>query len=1146
MRNSTYSIVNRIGCILIATLCTLALHAGVHNYANQSVLANGNWVKIQVEQNGIYCLTYEELANAGLNPQEVRIYGYGGAMLKENFTLPKVDDLPPVAFYMHTGDDAVFGKGDYILFYGQGNISWEYNNGYYTHTTNPYSRYGYYFLTDNAGEQHIITTEKEAIPSTNALAVNTYYSYQLHEEEKLNLIATNPAEALEGGGREWYGETILPNTSIQVPFRFQSINTNYPMMCRATAAASSRDISTLTLQINNTDRAMLAGGINPQDFFTKAYPVEIAMNNIPALDNEVKVTLQFSNNNSASKAYLNYIEITAVCDLHLHGPWLAFSNPSHYLSGQNSEYILTGATPSTEVWDITNPQNIIRKQIRYDANGTIHFVADNKQIGNFIAVNTLSREWLKPTIVGKVPNQNLHSIQQADYIIVTNEAFWNASLRLAKAHETIDGMSYAVVTDQQVYNEFSSGTPDASAIRWFAKMLYDRATTNQEKPKNLLLMGDGTYDNRKLSAKSGEAFMITYQAANSTNETKAYATDDYFGFLEDNDGISGSFFYDPRAKMRLGVGRLPVRSTEQAEAVVDKIIKYMNNTNLGKWKQQLCFLADDGDHNLHTKISDEAAELVRVKNPDFIVNKIYLDAYTQEVTASTERYPLAYNQFTNLLHSGTLFMNYSGHGSSGNICSEMFLSLKDVQDMTNENQGFWMLATCNYSHFDRAETSSAEEAVLNPHGGAIGVLSACRTVYASANSWINKYFCDTLFSHQSPYHYNMTIGEATYKAKNMTGNDENKMSYVLLGDPALRLNYPTHHQVVMTSTPDTLHALSKHTMQGYIRTDQVQENDNDTAYWFNGKLQINVYDKMQQTTTQDNDEPDAQKKVNYTFNDYANRLFSGETDVVNGKFSFTFMLPKDIRYNYGNARFVYYAYDTNYGEEAVGHYHQFVVGGSSPLIKKDSIGPELHIYLNNPAFVNGGKTHEFPHFYADIYDENGINMVGSGIGHDLLLVIDQDDKQSYILNDYFNTQNNSYQHGQVSYRLSEMSEGMHKLKFRAWDLHNNSSTATLDFEVVKGLLPTIYSVVTYPNPAPQSSTITIHIEYDKPDDLMEATLMLYDMSGRLVHSQTETYTDNIYLPLGEIGISPGIYLYQLSIRSSKSGYSNYASKIIVL
>jgi hypothetical protein len=335
-------------------------------------------------------------------------------------------------------------------------------------------------------------------------------------------------------------------------------------------------------------------------------------------------------------------------------------------------------------------------------------------------------------------------------------------------------------------------------------------------------------------------------------------------------------------------------------------------------------------------------------------------------------------------------------------------------------------------------------------------------------------------------------------------------------------------------------------MEGYIRTNQWQDTNQDTAYWFNGKLQINVYDKMQQTTTQDNDEPDAQKKVEFTFNDYANRLFSGETEVVNGKFSYTFMLPKDIRYNYGNARFVYYAYDSEYGEEAVGHNHHFVVGGSSPLIKKDSIGPELKIYLNNPAFVNGGKTHEYPHFYADIYDENGINMVGSGIGHDLLLVIDQDHKQSYILNDYFNTQNNSYQHGQVSYRLSEMSEGMHQLKFRAWDLHNNSSTATLDFEVVKGLLPTIYSVVTYPNPAPTASTVTIHIEYDKPDDLMEATLMLYDMSGRLVHSQTETYTDNIYLPLGEIGVGPGIYLYQLSIRSTKSGYSNYVSKIIVL
>jgi hypothetical protein len=464
----------------------------------------------------------------------------------------------------------------------------------------------------------------------------------------------------------------------------------------------------------------------------------------------------------------------------------------------------------------------------------------------------------------------------------------------------------------------------------------------------------------------------------------------------------------------------------------------------------------------------------------------------------------------------------------------------DIQKMTNANQGFWFMATCSFAHFDGAITSAAEEAVLNPHGGAIGVLAACRTVYATQNTILNRNLCDTLFGHKNVFNYNMTLGEATRCAKNMTGRDPNKMPFILLGDPALKLNTPTNYQVKTITKLDTLNALSVQTIEGYIQTEE-----GDTATWFNGKLDITIFDKMQQITTRDNDEPIENNKVKLNYNDYPNTLFTGKTDVVDGKFEMTFMVPKDIRYNYGAGRIVYYAYDEETREEAVGHFEDFIIGGSSTVEAQDSIGPELHIYLNNPAFMDGDATYEFPHFYADIYDENGINTVGTGIGHDLLMIIDADPKQTYVLNDYFSASNNSYQQGQVSYKMAEQSEGMHSLTFRAWDLYNNSSIASLNYQVVKGMDPQIYKVVTYPNPVASTESLNIQIEYDQPDEVIQTAIYLYDISGKLVLTHTQKGAEGIRWNMGHMNVAPGIYVYQVNIKTTTSNYVSKAGKIIV-
>jgi hypothetical protein len=385
----------------------------------------------------------------------------------------------------------------------------------------------------------------------------------------------------------------------------------------------------------------------------------------------------------------------------------------------------------------------------------------------------------------------------------------------------------------------------------------------------------------------------------------------------------------------------------------------------------------------------------------------------------------------------------------------------------------------------------------------------------------------------------MTLGEATYIAKNQTGNRINKLPYILLGDPAIRLNYPTNYQIQTTSKLDTLHALSIQTICGYIETP-----NHDTAYWFNGKLDVTIFDKMQEIETRDNDEIRESEKVKLKYNDYPNILFIGQTDVIDGKFEVTFMVPKDIRYNYGRGRIAYYAHDTESHEEAIGHYEDFIIGGSSSVIAQDTIGPELNIYLNNINFSSGNETHEFPHFYAEIYDENGINTAGTGIGHDLVMVIDNDAKQTYVLNPYFQAKNNSYQEGRVSYKMAEQQEGHHTLTFRAWDLCNNSSTASLNFQVVKGFQPQLYSVIAYPNPVTSTGVLHISVEHDRPDDIVEYTMNLYNLNGQLIHTHTQ-YDNHIQWNMADLNTPTGIYIYQLTIKTPSSNYISKAGKLII-
>ncbi len=1110
----------RILYILLMIGWSLPMMAGIHSYADQSVLNSGHWVKIRVSESGICRMSFTQLRDAGIDPAKVQVFGYGGAMKTQDFSIKNIDDLPHVP---------VIKGEDYILFYAQGPISWSYNGERFVHTRNTYSNYGYYFLTDSEAG---IAEEEAPVPSGTPTEVYDYRMYQVHELDSVNLVDRS---GIAGGGREFYGEQFIVGRKRSFVLQTPNALEGEQITAVINAAAYSNNTSYFSSILNTTTSSLRIEGIRSDDFYSFGKTGTVTIKS-PAAAEQQQVSMTLQNSAAGALGWLNYIELTTPCALRMTGSWMPVRTTVNYRSSTPVRFHLSGADANTQVWDITNLAQITRVPVTLSGNELQWTGTQADGIHEYVVINTRGNRFVSAQVMGEVKNQNLHALRNIDYIIICPEGYESISEDLARAHEKKEGITWAVVTDQQVYNEFSSGTPDATAYRWLMKMLYDRADGVNAKPRWLLLMGHGTYDNRKLSAYSGSNLLLCYEAVNSVNEVQAYATDDYFGYLEDHEGTS-----DTNATMDIGVGRLPVNNTDEARAVVDKIIRYMRNDLPGKWKNQIVYLADDGENGSHAITAEGSAELVRLKNPDFVVNKIYLDAYPQEVNASGESYPLAKNRLDNLLKNGVLFFDYSGHGGYNAITNESILNLREIEAMSNKRLGFWLFATCNFAQYDSGRRCAAEAAVLNPNGGAIAVLAATRTVYADQNTKINREVCDTLFGHKNVFHYDITLGEATAIGKNgILSSNINRLPYTLLGDPALRLNYPTDYYVQTTTEIDTLHALSVQQVEGrIIDEDQQQVSD------FNGKVEITIYDKMQELYTRDNDNKTDEATEIY-YNDYPNTLFSGSADVTEGRFSYTFMVPKDIRYNYGKGRIVYYAHSNDdVIAEAIGHHEDFQIGGTGSILSADTIGPQMQIYLNTPTFRDGDKTYATPRFFADLYDENGINTAGAGIGHDLMLIIDDDPKKTYSLNEYFLSDNGSYQAGRVSYLMDALPDGAHSLTFRAWDLLNNSTTQSLNFIVEAGLDPSISSVTTYPNPVEAQGLVNLVINYDQPDELLQTEIYLYNMSGQMVWSKKMSNPETVQINLPELGLRQGVYFYHVRLKSATSRYSTTSGKIIV-
>jgi len=1105
-----------------------------HTYTTNSVLKSGKFVKIAVTNTGVYRLTYEDLNAMGISPANVRIFGYGGEVQSQDFSKPMIDDLPELAIHMEKGSDGVFSSGDYILFYAKGVQKWSYDRirEMFTHTINSYSTKGYYFVTSDAGVGRKIELSTIDVPDgANLVTVEEFTDYIVHENELKNLA---------NSGKEFYGEFFNDAKSLNFAFNFPNILLSNNTKVRLDVAASAGAITTFTLDLDGAQTKTLnVSKRTDGDGYEKAKAANGFFTFTPTRD-MLSMKLSFNPNGVTAEAYLNYIEINAQRALKMSGTAMQFQYIGELNTNNYCEYKLSNAGNNVQIWDVTEAHNITKVPAAI-VGGKLTFTAPGTEIKNYLAIDpTQGNSFSKPEIIGAVANQNLHALPQAEMIIITHPRFLTHSEELAQAHRTIDNLRVNVLTTDQVFNEFSSGTPDATAYRRAMKMFYDRAiaaATPADMPKYLLIFGRGTFDNRKLQTTSGDNLTLTYQADNSLVETLSYVTDDYFGFLDDNEGNQ-----IPSHGLDIGIGRFPVVTDAHAQDVVKKTIDYMSDVNSGKWKNQLCFLADDGDNALHMKQADSIASIVNRNFKSYHTTKIYLDAYNQEISASGETYPVARKQLHDLIDKGLLYLNYTGHAGPQGWSNENVLTVNDVNGMSNKILPIWVGATCNFLQFDIKTVSAGEQVVLNPNGGGIGIFSAARPVYASQNFTVNKYFTENLFKKINGKHYR--IGDALAIAKNIVGSEINKLSYIYMGDPAVKLAFPTDYSVNTTSInnnstfgADTLRAMSVVEVKG-----QIVDDSNLKVEGFNGDIFVDVFDKAQRITTQNN-----QGDGNMTYTDRPNVLFSGKATASQGQFSFTFMLPKDIKYNYGGGRINYYAHSDELKAEAQGYFEDFTVGGTSKTVAYETDGPEIKLFLNSQNFVSGDAVNESPLLMAQIKDISGINKVGSGIGHDLLITIDNDPSQSKVLNDFFETKANSYIEGSLQYKLSDLSEGKHTLTFKAWDLLNNSAIETIEFEVIKGLQPVIFKVYNFPNPVKTGTNIVV--EHDRPETILNTLIEIYDLSGRKIWQFEQSNADNVQWDLrgaDGVKVKSGVYLYKVSISTNNSEVYSKTNKMFVL
>ncbi|GAB4133928.1 MAG: type IX secretion system sortase PorU [Raineya sp.] len=1112
--------------------------------AQNSVLSSGSWYKIAVSQSGLYKITAQNLRNWGIdisqiNPHHIAIYGNGGGMLPQANNDPRPTDLTENAIWVAGEEDNRFDNEDFIIFYAEGADKIKYNpiNQRLEHEKNLYDDNNYYFLTikNQAG---LRVQNQASVPAS--LNISVFDEYLYHEKDLTNILSQ---QGRGGSGREWYGELFNGNSQVVLNYNVEGIAPNTNAIFTSSVLSQSFSNASFSININGQNIATQnlppivdatyssKGSISVESFVLNTAQIP----NLP----EWKVTYSYQQQGSGTRGYLNYFSLQYKRNLRLYGNQTVFRSIES-LSASSSNFVVSNVSADTKIWDISNPLQAKNQQFTF-SNGQATFGANSSSLKEFIVWQ--GSDFPSPQFVGTIPNQNLRATPTPNLLIVAHPDFLPEAERLATFRRSNDGLLVQVANVSQIYNEFSSGRQDVSAIRDFVRYLYQKTPSTL---RYVLLFGAASFD-YKDRVSNNTNFVPIYESRESLHPIYSYSSDDYFGFLEDNEGQWQETFNNVPTfdhTLDVGVGRLPARTPQEAQQLVDKLIAYANHKeNLGAWRKNVIFLADDGDANQHQTDADRLANKVEDNYPKYNVEKIYLDAFSQISSGGNERSPACKEAFSKSIDRGALIVNYTGHGGEIGWTQEEVFRKQDMKNWKNPNQlPLMVTATCEFGRYDDPSiVSGAEEAILMPNKGAIALVTTTRPVFSSTNFILNNVFYDYVFepiAGQMP-----RLGDIIRLTKNASLSGSINRNFSLLGDPSMRLAYPQENIVITHISPtDTLRAMSKIRIEG-----EIQEINGGLINDFNGILEATIFDKLAIRSTLGTQN---YAKMNFSVRDI--RLFNGRASVKNGRFAFEFVVPRNINYTFGNGKISLYAADFNKKIDAGMGKNDVIVGGTTPNPISDNTPPRIKLFMNDTTFLSGGLVNQNPILLAHLFDENGINISSAGIGQDITAYLNDSINHVRILNNFYTADLDTYQSGKVIFPFQNLPNGKYTLTLKAWDTFNNSAEEKIDFVVASSAQLALRNVFNYPNPFSQKTTFSF--EHNRFGEELVLELEIFNVQGEKMFAQTAILeqadalqrTFNLDLSLNGTKFADGVYIYRLSLRSPDGQKASTNSKLVIL
>ncbi|GHB53148.1 type IX secretion system sortase PorU [Persicitalea jodogahamensis] len=1081
-----------------------------------SVLAEGTWYKIAVTQSGVHRVGAGFLRKMGidpskLNPGNLQIYGNGGGVLPQNNAAARPIDLLPNAIWVAGEEDGRFDEQDAIYFYAEGPRTIRYDSvqNSFFHEINSYTDSSYYYLKIGASAGKRVADV--ASQNVGGTPVDQFDDYWFHEEETVNLLQS---------GREWWGEYLGLSGQLSLKADLPGVVLGSAAILRGAGIATAQVATRFRWQVNGQDIGeQTQGAVSTYRYDLKAQRSEknyafVVGSTPPTVFN---ISLNFDKNGqSNAQAYLDFAALQTRRQLRAYAAQQIYRfRPS---GSKTVSYLLKDIPQDWQWWDISNPQQPHRAVLERTTDGTAKFGAnDGRSVRTYAGFSP--QQTLEPAAWQKIANQNIHALSVPELLIVTPKAWQNEAARLAQFREKHDGLTVVVVTTDQIFNEFASGKPDPTAIRDFARYLYQQ---NPDRLKYLLLFGDATYDYRNRggiqSATQQQRWVPVYESRESLHPVYTYSSDDYFGFLQENEGewrenSAGDHLLD------IGIGRLPVKTPEEARVVVDKLIHYTASPQtLGKWRNRISFVADDGDGNIHQQHADLLAKQIGDK---FLTQRLFVDAYPHVSSPEGAKVPDLNATIRQRINEGTLILNYTGHGGTTGWAEEQILTLADMQNARGYNNlPLLLTATCEFGRYDDpALVSGAELMVLSPRGAAIGALTTTRPVFSSTNFSLNQAFYEALNAADGT----TRLGDLMKSTKNNSLSGSLNRNFALLGDPSMPLARPPY-EVTWAAAPDTLSALRQVTLRGSILQNE------KVADTFDGKAFVTIYDKPVRFRT--NGEGGAVA----AYDELRNKLYEGQATVQHGQFALSFVVPRNIDYRFGTGRVSVYALRSDSLADAAAQLD--VTVGGAVTEATDRTPPELTAYLNDSTFRDGQTVPANSVLWVKAFDASGISVSSAGLGQDLTATLN--DTTTFVLNDYFQAQTDDFRRGRIRFPLDELSPGSYILRVKVWDTYTNSTETTLRFTVGASAGIRLDAADFFPNPF--DDQLSFKITHDRPGEDVEITVRLITLSGQVIHTSRQIYynsepniTEMLKFGPNNALAFPGriLYLYDLQIRSTK-------------